>query len=313
MAVTILLIIVLKLNSKFDVTSFFTLFILASLISWLTSKRWELLQKSSYIPLSPTAVLFVYTLASAVQRFFYFLTYLWRRKKSYRLGYPVMAVALSLSCGMYAFGSNSGFYRAMADVFVFVVCAVLLIVEKRISTRVMVCVLLLVAIPLGNILHYSELNPYRTAPIHEATLKFSSTGDFAGLFVDVRTYSFLKQMERITDENGWVEGDTIIDLTRFSPGLVFFLGASTPSDVLTTVGQYAGTDKLINRALSSMSRKVQCRAWVMTSSEEFSPVTKNKKICGSFFPSGLFEAGTITWWVNNETITIWRPQRLTDS
>jgi hypothetical protein len=218
-----------------------------------------------------------------------------------------VAMSLTLCCGIYAFGSNSGFYRAMSEVFIFAIGAVLLIVEKRVTFKGMVWIFLLVAIPMSNLLQQAEEKPYRTAPIHEATFEFPSTTDFTRLLVDRETFSFVKKLQKITEENGWDEGTAIIDMTRFSPGLVFLLGASTPPAVLTTVGQYAGTDHLIRRALLSMSRDFQCNAWVLTSAEDFSPVARDKVICGKLFPRGLIQVGQVTWWVNDETITIWRP------
>jgi len=45
----------------------------------------------------------------------------------------------------------------------------------------------------------------------------------------------------------------------------------------------------------------------LTSAEDFSPVARDKVICGKLFPRGLIQVGQVTWWVNDETITIWRP------
>ena len=84
------------------------------------------------------------------------------------------------------------------------------------------------------------------------------------IYVDDYTFSFINEVQKIFEKNGWKKGNSLIDLTGRTPGLNIIVGARFVSDPWWGAG-YVGTNAKVTKLLNNSKFEKIKKSWIATS------------------------------------------------
>jgi hypothetical protein len=149
----------------------------------------------------------------------------------------VILIALSV---LYAFGSGNGFVAQLTGASGLIALAgfhLLASVAKhrRAITSIATVVLLLGAL---QVTREAQHHPYRQPPRSAQRYSLEIREGFGSVYVDIQMKQLVHELRLAMKTHGWNDNMRLLDLTRYSAGLVFMLGAKPPLTIIPTVGGY---------------------------------------------------------------------------
>jgi hypothetical protein len=114
------------------------------------------------------------------------------------------------------------------------------------------------------ILYLAMEYPYRqTQPLRLQTSAAEIGRENSRLLLTADAASYLRQLRRLADENGFTPGSPMLDLSGVSPGSVFAVGGRALG-VAWTLGGYPGTADFVAAALKLQACEAIGKAWILT-------------------------------------------------
>lgn len=152
--------------------------------------------------------------------------------------FPVIVlVALAV---LYAFGSGNGFISQLSGASGLIALASFHLLasvakRRRVSTSIATIILLLGGL---QVTREALQNPYRQPPRSAQKYALEVRNGFGSVYVDIQMKQLVQELRLQMTANGWKENTRLLDLTKYSAGLVFMLGAKPPLTIIPTVGGY---------------------------------------------------------------------------
>lgn len=114
------------------------------------------------------------------------------------------------------------------------------------------------------ILHVAMENPYRQAqPLRLQTSMAEIGREKSRLFLTEEAASYLRELHRLSSENGFRAGTPMLDLSGVSPGSLYAIGARSLG-VAWALGGYSGSNDFVAAALNLETCEAIGRTWILT-------------------------------------------------
>jgi hypothetical protein len=178
----------------------------------------------------------------------------------------------------YAFGTNTNLRAAAARAGLFwflagfVVCTALAAAKGTWHRLLPVAVLVLVV--STGVLYSAMENPYRqTQPLRMQMSAVDIIPGKSRLFLPEHTAAYIRELHRLSVENGFRVGDSALDLTGVSPGSLYVMGAR-PLGVAWASAGYPGSVAYLTTALDNEPCGAIAASWILTEPDavdSFSP------------------------------------------
>ena len=220
-----------------------------------------------------------------------------------------VAASLVISAMLYAFSSNNGFVQQQAGAFVLLVLATLALAFAATGTRGALVVLVVTGVVAGvgvtSSLRAGEARGYRTAPpaqsVAEATVSYRG----ATLLVGPEYAAFYRDLDRESAAAGFAVGTPLMDLTPFSPGVGYAMGAEPPTTLML------GFSPPVARwALDQQDRAAWHGAWLLLAPGSKRGVDPAQVVgaVGRSFPADYERVASLVWPWDKQTFELWRPR-----
>jgi len=178
----------------------------------------------------------------------------------------VLALVLLLFPVAFAFGTASNIWNVAGGAAVFWVASALSLASRQTAGR---AAWFGIGLPVSLVIMSAMLtaahrDPYRQpGPMAQADrLVTIGPGQRAQLLVHTEFATTLEGAREVARSNGYAEGDSVIDLSGQSPGLVFALGGRSPG-AAWLLGGYRGSENLAMVALSRVPCEQLAAAWLI--------------------------------------------------
>lgn len=117
-------------------------------------------------------------------------------------------------------------------------------------------------VPTGVLLAAME-NPYRQAqPLRLQATAADVGSDKSKLFLAAEAATYIRDLRKLSTDNGFRAGDPMLDLTGGSPGSIYALGARSPG-LAWTLGGYSGSTEYLTAALDQEACDVIAASWIL--------------------------------------------------
>jgi hypothetical protein len=178
----------------------------------------------------------------------------------------------------YAFGTNNNLWVAASHAGLFWILAGFVVSVELAATSGNWRALLPVAgatLLVSTVIVSTAIeNPYRqTEPLRLQTSEVDINRVGAPLFLTEQSASYIREISRLANENGFRTGDYMLDLTGVSPGSLYAMGAR-PLGTAWTIGGYPGSANLLTALLDQETCNAIGASWILTepnSRDAFSP------------------------------------------
>jgi hypothetical protein len=125
---------------------------------------------------------------------------------------------------------------------------------------------------------------------------------------DLKTANYLKIMQQNANENGFIEGTPVIDLSGKNPGLTYAIGGTAPV-APWFLGGHSGSNEFADLVLSHWSQDDLKQAWIITSTKGRRTLDPRLLLTrGLEFPKGYDAVGTANDPFENVADTLWKPK-----
>jgi hypothetical protein len=219
----------------------------------------------------------------------------------FSLGLVVLPIVVSFGTRNYAAGFGTSAY--------FVVLASLLIIASSTISRVLKWLMLVgITLSVAWVMFTTAQNPYRQdVPVWKMQTPVTIRQGQDSVLVSEKLAIYLRDIQTVAEEAGFVAGTPIIDWTGHAPGTVYALGGEAYG-FMWFLGNYAGSDEAARFILEEGWTESQRQsAWLLTSDGRRALSDDVLRDMGIDF-SGNYEAvGQATLPFFNETHTLWRP------
>jgi len=161
----------------------------------------------------------------------------------------VILIALSV---LYAFGSGNGFVNQLTGATGLIALAgfhLLASVAKQRRTGASIATFVLLLGTL-QVTREAQQNPYRQPPRSVQKYSLEIREGFGSVYVDVQMKQLVQELRLEMETHGWNDNMRLLDLTRYSAGLVFMLGAKPPLTIIPTVGGYPTVNQVAEWSIS---------------------------------------------------------------
>jgi hypothetical protein len=198
------------------------------------------------------------------------------KRLSYLKLLPI-AIAIGLAV-LYAIGSGNGFIAQLTGAAGFLLVAasfIPLAIPKNLGTITAALVTLLGSIGAAETTHQGNLFPYRQASRSEQTMWLSIGSHRGSLLVDSQMKELVTSLRHSIAMAGWKKNSPLLDLTKYSAGLVYLLEAQAPVTIIPTVGMYPTVDAVMNWAVTKALEDDPTtwkNAWLLTPATNYSDV-----------------------------------------
>jgi hypothetical protein len=213
-----------------------------------------------------------------------------------------------LAAGLYAFSSNNGIVGQLWGGFGILAVAALVLVTGGLgpaalpvtaATMAAVC-----SVAAFSTISRGAVAPYRMAPMAESTVRTQVSDRGATLKVSPETAAALTSLRAQALAGGWRAGLPLVDLTPFTPGVGYLLGARPPTTIL--LGR---APKVMRWALERQDRAVFHDAWLLihpgvTTPEQLGVVD----VLGRSFPHDYERVAAISYPFGPYPLELWRPR-----
>lgn len=231
------------------------------------------------------------------------------------LGFFQIFTLISLLVGLsfaYAFGTGNDLIRQMSGSTVFLSTGIFYLAiwlnnKNYLHLVPSICVLMM-TLTLYSLLQSAYNAPYRLAsPISEQNEPVTFLSSPSPLYVDKDTATYIYKMQKSALAAGWEPGMPLIDLTGATPGAAVILDARILGQPWL-LGGYPGSYEFVKEALSSVSRDILERAWILTASTDLNQalfVDLNLD-----FPAKYEQVVELKTGLRKNTQHLWRPTSL---
>jgi hypothetical protein len=114
------------------------------------------------------------------------------------------------------------------------------------------------------VLYTSMNNPYRQVqPLRLQTNLVEIIPGKSKLFLSDETAAYVRRLARLSNENGFRAGNTMLDMTGVSPGSLYVAGAR-PLGLPWTLGGYPGSKDYLTAALDKETCEAIAASWILT-------------------------------------------------
>jgi hypothetical protein len=123
--------------------------------------------------------------------------------------------------------------------------------------------------------HQGNLFPYRQASRSEQTTWLSIGAHRGSLLVDSQMKELVTSLRHSIALAGWKKNSPLLDLTKYSAGLVYLLEAQAPVTIIPTVGMYPTVDTVMNWSVGKAFEDdptTWTNAWLLTPATNYSDV-----------------------------------------
>jgi hypothetical protein len=220
-----------------------------------------------------------------------------------------VASSLVVSAMLYAFSSNNGFVQQQAGAFVLLVLATVALALAATDTRGALVVLVVVAIVAGvgvtSSLRAGEARGYRTAPPDQSVVEATVSHRGATILVGPEYAAFYRDLDSAASAAGFTVGTPVIDLTPFSPGVGYALGAEPPTTLML------GFSPPVARwALDQQDQAAWHGAWLLLAPGSTRGIDPTKVVgaVGRSFPADYERVASLVWPWATQTFELWRPK-----
>ena len=196
----------------------------------------------------------------------------------------VLLFTLLLLPYAYAFGTGNNYWSFIGSAAVFVVLSALIVLGPIAMHPKLEPILLVFGISVQTIVAlqviHSLASPYaQKQPLAENDVVIDVGVPGASLTLSSDHARYISSAHKIADQAGFRRGTPVIDLSGFTPGLIYVLGGDAIG-MAWTVGGQPGTREFVIQSL----RKVPCNqlavAWVLT--EPLGPIAISPEVLASF-------------------------------
>lgn len=218
--------------------------------------------------------------------------------------------AFFLGCALlYAFSSNNGIVYQMHGAFVLLALSALALSIGAVERRAVVAAIVIFALVSG-VAAVSAVNQgaafgYRTAAPSQSTERVVVSHRGASLLVGPAFADFYRQLAAAARVNGFAAGTPLVDLSPFSPGIGYALGAEPPTTLM--LGFSPGVARW---ALAKQDLTRWHDAWLLvaaTGTRRIDP-TLVVGALGRSFPADYELVSSLFWPTGNQTFELWRPR-----
>ena len=173
-------------------------------------------------------------------------------------------VSLASLSYVYLLGTSNNYYEILRLTVVFQVFAVVFFFQEKLSTRsffvfgAYVLFLAALALPFADksIYRQNSIDQIRSFPTTSSTVP-----ELSAITQHRSSAEYFNEAVHKFNEAGFERGDVLLDLSGASPGLVFALGAKSPT-VAWWIGGKEGSDRFVKRALNLFQLDGQ-QVWVI--------------------------------------------------
>jgi hypothetical protein len=236
-----------------------------------------------------------------------------------------LAVTILSGSGAYAFGSADGFFLQLGAGIGPMLAAtmfIVLLVPDRTKLGVAVLALSLVmALGLQQVVTDGERGPFQQRALAEQTAPIRIGRAGGEILVAPETARFVSEIRSSADAAGWRSGTPLLDLTRFSPTILYVLEARPPVTILLSVWGNPKTQNdlarwSVDQILANGDGAEWSNAWVLTldwpETGRVDPAVLGK--IGRTFPGDYERVGTFDFTaggpsteVIQEKLSLWKP------
>jgi hypothetical protein len=168
----------------------------------------------------------------------------------------------------YAFGTNNNLWSSASHAALFWVLAGFVVWVELAATdgawRKLLPTAAITLLMTSMIVAAAMEGPYRQIrPLRLQTDAVEINPRGSRLFLAEEGASYLRDLRRLADDNGFRAGDPVIDLTGASPGSLYALGAH-PMGAAWTLGGYPGSDDFLAMALGQETCASIGASWILT-------------------------------------------------
>jgi hypothetical protein len=210
---------------------------------------------------------------------------------------------------LYSFSSNNGIVYQMHGGFVLLLVSALALMVGTVGLRGLLAVALLFALIAGvagrTSVHQGSLVGYRTAPPSASTVEAQVSHRGAVLLLGPDYAAFYRKLDTAAAQADFVPGTPLVDLTPFSPGVGYAMGALPPTTLLL------GFSPTVARwALEQQDPARWHDAWLLVAPSgprAIDPATVTTAI-GRSFPTDYELVATLSWPERKQTFELWRPR-----
>lgn len=166
----------------------------------------------------------------------------WNRKSgNSRLELYALFVAIGIPIGQ-AFGSNNGFVQVSLGAGVVVTMAFIVLREEFTGKGSYSLSGLGQIVIVGWLIasaYTNSVTPYRSEPLLLNNTQIEIRG--STLRVDPGLATELENLRTCSIKSGWERGTSLLDYTRWSPGIAYMLDAQVPESLVPVIGGYEGS------------------------------------------------------------------------
>lgn len=217
---------------------------------------------------------------------------------------------------LYAIGSGNGFIAQLtgaSGLILLAAVALPLALEPLLGGFISLCIAIAGAVGSAETTRQANLYPYRQAPRSVQNEWLNLGNGHGSVMVDGQLRELVLNLRSSLLEAGWEPQTPMLDLTKYSAGLLFLLDAKPPVTIIPTVGMYPTVDVVMNwavkRTLVDEGRQ-WTSAWLLTPSDKLVNPTDGRpnpnvvSLLGHVFPAdyqAVAESNGYTVWKPKET------------
>jgi hypothetical protein len=213
-----------------------------------------------------------------------------------------LVIFLALLPLAYGFGSNNSIHITTAFSSYFLLLAFIALLRRSLDPRqwlnnvigLSICSLFI----SSGILFMSLANPYRQAfDLWNNKYPVSLPKGTQPIYAQDYVVSFVVDLQRVADNNGFVPGNVFIDLSGRNPGAAYAIGGLTPGTPWIFSG-YPGSQDLFRLALKKIPCQDLAKAWLLMDMTPIGITPLNPKILqesGLDFNFDYMEIGRLTF------------------
>ncbi|HEU5078692.1 MAG TPA: hypothetical protein VFT72_05740 [Opitutaceae bacterium] len=190
----------------------------------------------------------------------------WRSNQHWNRTQFASAILVLLLPLVYVTGTNNNQWWTASKAGIFWVSGAiaLLAAFRPVSVRSLLRLAAISQVICLLVIVHSAKHPYRqTAPIYAMKERVSLGAGRGDLRLSLEGAQYIRELQRIASNAGFVAGQPILDLTGHHPGAVFALGGRSVGRAWM-IGSYPGRDVLARAVLQRIDREQISRSWILT-------------------------------------------------